>query len=636
MTENSSKIIRLPFRLIRKIHGEMIKRLKRIVLVREVYYKLIDTKTWLRNKKNRIQTAVFHNEPVTRMISARNALKQEGYTPGQIGLIFVTFILLKLIKPIKIIRFGVLRDNLIGHTIYETEHYLYDIREGKNGRHLDIFSSLLPMGNEYVAKLYHQQILHWQKSGFFHKALQYIPTGAEHVIYYHLNPQMDLSMNGLPPTAPSISISEYEAQSQLKNLGLEKNCYICFHNRDSSYYKKLLPHGDSVRSEWFNFRDADIKTYGKAITYITESGYKAVRMGVVVEDEYQTNNPLIYNYCNSLDRNDKNDVFLTAHCRFFIGTLSGLTLLPILFKKPVLWVHTFWRGASFNHQEHDLFIFKKLWLRDERRFATFREMREIGPPPGNKGEYYEKQGIEIIDNNDDDILYATQEMHSRLEGSWKESDEDVELQERYRKLLWKDYSSQSPLTPRVSASFLRENRDLLNDRIRGGKIISRPPLDSEFPMNSNYKPGQIICFKRSGNWKCYRGEGWYDCDEQAIIRDQEAKLKLKTNSIEFDAKILAHFYLEKNMSSYFADHIFLEVYSNSNQALLNIKLEEIKTMNSPVSIIVTKDMLQDWQYMNISFKLKFAHRHIRYGYKFKYPLGALGLYQLEIMEAGQV
>ena len=57
-----------------------------------------------------------------------------------------------------------------------------------------------------------------------------------------------------------------------------------------------------------------------------------------------------------------------------------------------------------------MFIPKKLWLGDKKRFATFQEMRILGAPPGNIISEYLNRGIGIIYSSFEEIKLAVQEM----------------------------------------------------------------------------------------------------------------------------------------------------------------------------------------------------------------------------------
>ena len=110
---------------------------------------------------------------------------------------------------------------------------------------------------------------------------------------------------------------------------------------------------------------------------------------------------------------------------------------------------------------NDLSIPKKLWLRDEQRYMTFREV--FGSEVGlyYQSVQYDRAGIDLIENAPEEITALTLEMDQRLGGTWQTTEEDEELQERY----WSVSRPDLPIelrVPRMGAQFLRENHDLLD------------------------------------------------------------------------------------------------------------------------------------------------------------------------------
>ena len=110
---------------------------------------------------------------------------------------------------------------------------------------------------------------------------------------------------------------------------------------------------------------------------------------------------------------------------------------------------------------NDISIFQKVWLTSENRLATVSEMLKM------KSEYSDERhqarlGVGLVKNTADEIYAACQEMNSRIDGTWKSTPEDEELQQRYLDLVMK-YSDQPTWLGggRVGTQFLRDNQDLL-------------------------------------------------------------------------------------------------------------------------------------------------------------------------------
>ena len=78
----------------------------------------------------------------------------------------------------------------------------------------------------------------------------------------------------------------------------------------------------------------------------------------------------------------------------------------------------------------------------------------------DKTEEYDKAGLKIVENTSEEILDLAREMNERIDGTWKEMEEDKKLQEKYWSLFPED-SLNKTCPARIGALFLRKNRELL-------------------------------------------------------------------------------------------------------------------------------------------------------------------------------
>jgi hypothetical protein len=91
-------------------------------------------------------------------------------------------------------------------------------------------------------------------------------------------------------------------------------------------------------------RDADVASYEAAVRYLTGRGYTVVRLG---DDTMKRlpDCPGAIDYPFSAQKADWMDVYLAARCHFHVGTSSGMSFIPLLFGRPVL----FTNWASMAH-----------------------------------------------------------------------------------------------------------------------------------------------------------------------------------------------------------------------------------------------------------------------------------------------
>jgi putative glycosyltransferase (TIGR04372 family) len=239
----------------------------------------------------------------------------------------------------------------------------------------------------------------------------------------------------------------------------DDRAFICFHARDNAFLDKEQPVRDW---RYHDFRDASIENFLLAAGEMAGRGYFAVRMGSVVKGPLLTNNPMIIDYSVKF-RSDFLDVFLLAKCRFLIGTNCGVTDLADILRRPVVKTNATQFGAEVPLcGSKDLFIPKKFWLKDEKRFVTFRELMNRGLRLVVRTEEYEQCGLEVIENSAEEILDATVEMDERLKGTWQTTEEDEELQGRFWKIVTQMGWIVGPPVSRISSRFLRQNQYLLD------------------------------------------------------------------------------------------------------------------------------------------------------------------------------
>jgi putative glycosyltransferase (TIGR04372 family) len=230
--------------------------------------------------------------------------------------------------------------------------------------------------------------------------------------------------------------------------------FICYAVRSESYYLKLTQSGVSVKPR--SVRNPNEDLYLQALI---RSDLPLFRMGKDIEIALDVvKYPDVVDYANRY-RTDSLDVFLISRCKFLLVGNTGLFWMNAIFGKSTLHCDLY----DIRHQvlTRDLMIFQKVWLINEKRIATVSEMLKM------KSEYSDERhqarlGVELVKNTADEIYAACQEMNAQIDGTWKSTPEDEELQQRYLDLVIK-YSDQPTWRGggRVGTQFLRDNQDLL-------------------------------------------------------------------------------------------------------------------------------------------------------------------------------
>jgi len=318
----------------------------------------------------------------------------------------ISVVLMRLLKIVVVIRFANLDAGIaLGH-FWTPELYLSekDLGLQKKGA-VDIFYSVGPLKFQTLAKKWKSLIRFYPESDLLemiHRINQWIPGYEDHVIVLETSHQdilknklallRPLSLFERPPlleargfsgreslmkTEPHITFTMEEktiAKEIFQKMKLPDNSrYICFHVRDSAYKPVVFLDRDW---SYHNYRDSDINACLPMAETLAQREYFLVRMGAKVEKPLDTNSPRIIDYASNY-QSDLMDLYIGSKCWFFVCGSCGITTIPILFRKPIVLLNLIPMNTPITGTEYDLFLPKKLWLRKEKRFLTFREIFEL-------------------------------------------------------------------------------------------------------------------------------------------------------------------------------------------------------------------------------------------------------------------
>lgn len=383
------------------------------------------------------------------------------------------FLILYPLRSIFRIKFVELFDMRVGHLAANT--YLFLMRKklkliDTSLRYVGIASK--NPSNEQLLRMFQRNMKIIRLPSLFYRGLLFIDiTNSylmkkfdifEYLIFEHKE------YNELKHRGKSLLAFTYEEKKKgedlLKSMGIgKKDWYVCFHVRDKAYLSNVAYSKDTSMHD---FRDCDINKALKAVEYITSKGGYALRIGAIVEKKLAIKNSKIIDYATKY-RTDFGDIYLTANCRFFLGTGAGINQVAQVFYTPVAWFNII-PMQLLPFDKGDIFIIKKLWNIKEKRLLKFSEMlsfeESIREKTGTAYPFtqdYANAGLKVIDNSEDEILDVTVEMYERLEGNWVETEEDKLLQKKY-KSLFKKGSHCYGFPSRIGAMFLRKNKNLLD------------------------------------------------------------------------------------------------------------------------------------------------------------------------------
>ena len=187
------------------------------------------------------------------------------------------------------------------------------------------------------------------------------------------------------------------------------------------------------------------------------SNFNAVNDFIDEENRYASH------FRKHIDDSEFADVYLQAHCRFFLGCTAGIHYYSHIFDVPMALVNMAPLAES-GRSMHDLFILKKYWNTVHKRYMTWSEMIDRGAG-GNRLWHdqqaaLENEGIEIHSNTPDEVLELVREMEARLSGEWIEKSEDHLLQERF-KAVFPENHCMCDFPGYAGSGFLRDNQYML-------------------------------------------------------------------------------------------------------------------------------------------------------------------------------
>lgn len=365
---------------------------------------------------------------------------------------------IRLIRPFVLIRFGRLDSGRIGHYAANTEMYLCERDIGLLPKHtLDVFFNYSNICN-YQLKEMLGRVLHISSfARYFYIANHLLPGYKKHIIPLPSDRDVHGFLEQTPVHLFFTPEEEKRGYEELVKNGIPADAkFICFHARDSAYLDAVF-----LRHDWYyhNYRDSDIDNFLPAVEELAGKGYYMIRIGSRQKKAIKSNNTRIIDYSFKF-RSEFLDIFLGAKCVFYLGDPCGINSIPTVFRRPIVTTNLIPLEYVPTWRPNYLFIPKKLWLRKEHRFMSFREVLESGTGRFLYTQQYDQIEIDIVDNTSEEIKALAIEMDERLKGTWQTTEEDEELQRRFWS-FFKKSKLHGTIKARIGADFLKQNQDLL-------------------------------------------------------------------------------------------------------------------------------------------------------------------------------
>lgn len=227
---------------------------------------------------------------------------------------------------------------------------------------------------------------------------------------------------GNPPLLTLEEQHREEGWKTLESLGVPKDAwFVCLHVRESGYHQ-------DEGSTFADSRGAEIADYMDSIAEIIKRGGWVIRVGDASMTPLEPMENFI-DYATGPAKSERMDIFLCAACRFFVGTNSGLGVVPLSFGVPTIQTNML-PVSFFTTLAPDLFIHKTIHRKEGGAPLSMREMYD--PPYLNihSAKVLEGLGVVLKDNSPEEISGVVVEMMDRLDGKPDEEEDNV-LVERF-------------------------------------------------------------------------------------------------------------------------------------------------------------------------------------------------------------
>ena len=394
-------------------------------------------------------------------------------------------IIIRLIRPWFLIRWGALHSSRIGHFAKETELYCCE-RDAKinipSQKYIDFFY----LGKKYVCnrqleKMWRRRIIilpTWLLALLcnVNRFISiFVSGGNNHEIWDHVSHGYEYSIfmrdvhNLLERFEPHLNFTDDEetkGKKILTEFGIPEGAkFVCLIVRDSGYLDR---HKKYNLRDWnyHNYRDGDIDKYVLTAEELARRGYYVFRMGINVLKPLKSSNPKVIDYANLKIRSDFMDIYLGAKCHFSISTAEGFDEIPIIFRKPIAYTGAVPIAMLETHNKESIILTKHHINKRNQKELTVSEIFSSNVAVSFNTNKFKKNEVELEENSPEEIRDIVIEMDERLNGNWKETKEDLLLQKKFWSIFnnnIKKLNLEKPLHGKIKskfgAKFLRENEN---------------------------------------------------------------------------------------------------------------------------------------------------------------------------------
>ncbi len=356
---------------------------------------------------------------------------------------FCLFLL--ILNPVIRIRFGIMQSSRIGGLAIAPEIYLNDKKNysKKSFFNIDFISFEKFICNKKLASLIARKISIFPYPRFLYfiiKSINFWLPNNSNVIEFIVHPTKNffLENNNILKFSESENI---KALQFLSSLGINKSSkWICIHNRDPSYLN------NEFKKDWsyHNYRDFTISSMEKTSNYFLSKDYHVIRIGKYAQDRMNINNSKFIDYPFNKNKSDLAELYLMANSKIFIGSSSGPSMVPFVFRKPIL-LTNYTEPILLNKLKHNnyLVILKLFFDTKINRILKISEIFERKLDNLYKTNMFVDSNINLIENSSDEILNASIELEKSIFVDKKQNLFNDDLQRKFWNVI-DQYTDKNP------------------------------------------------------------------------------------------------------------------------------------------------------------------------------------------------
>ncbi len=208
--------------------------------------------------------------------------------------------------------------------------------------------------------------------------------------------------------------------------------FYCLLIRDNHYLKNH-PDFQNVNFSYHEYRNSELKSYYKSIKWLIKKGVWVIRMGKVMGSPVEIHNKKIIDFPFDKNKSDLIDTWLFANCDGCISTGTGPDILSGIYNKNILFLNYLPLFTLRSDLKSITFPKKLKWNKTQKEFS----LDEYISDKRLRMEDYKKDGIEIIDMTEEEILNAVIEFYKINNNKFIENHKTKNLREQFWKKVVK-------------------------------------------------------------------------------------------------------------------------------------------------------------------------------------------------------